>query len=198
MTDRLRKGGISCGLLLLFGMIILVLFLVSVGAYLSVGDRVQPVDAIVVLSGDEGDRVIEAADWFLKGYGQYLIITKTDNEEIGEQKTYSEKLMRIAVIQGVPQDSILFSEGMAGNTFEEAQAVLELVKIRNIRSILIITDTFHTRRAKLIFNRVFEGEDIEISIHGLKNSWYKPYNWFLSKDGWKQTISEFGGIFVLN
>jgi len=198
MISKLGKSGIGCGLLLLFGIITLVLFLVGVGAYLSVGDRVQPVDAIVVLSGDEGERVIEAAEWYSKGYGEYLVITKTDTEEIGEQKTYSENLLRIAIDQGVPQDSILFSEGMAGNTFEEAQAVLELVKIRNIKSILIITDTFHTRRAKMIFNRVFDGEEIEISIHAVKNSWYKPYNWFLSIDGWKQTISEFGGLFVLN
>ena len=33
-------------------------------SYLNVGDRVKPVDAIVVLSGDEGDRILEAVKWY--------------------------------------------------------------------------------------------------------------------------------------
>jgi len=196
MKKNQLKGCLILGLVGGLGIIIIILLLIGIGSYLSVGDRVKPVDAIVVLSGDEGERIKEASDWYLRGYGKYLIITKTDTEEIGEQKTYSEKLMRIAIESGVPQDSIIFTEEIASNTIEEARAVLMTAKIRNIHSILVITDPYHTRRANAIFDYEFQDQEIDTFIHGVRNSWYTPLTWFFQIAGWQQTISELGGLFV--
>lgn len=198
MNKNIFKGCLGLSLTIIIGFVFSIILLIAVGAFLSVGEKVNPVDAIVVLSGDEGERVKEASEWYLKGYGKYLIITKTDNEEIGENKTYSEKMMRIAVEMGVPQDSVLFSEGEASNTIQEANAVLILAKQRNLNSILVITDPYHTRRANIIFDHVFENQEISIFIHGVKNSWYQPFTWFFSVTGWEKTISELGGLFVIN
>jgi uncharacterized SAM-binding protein YcdF (DUF218 family) len=198
MDSKSIKKGVGCLFFFFLGILMVLLLLMGLGAYLSVDDTVHPVDGIVVLSGDEGQRMIEAAGWYAKGYAEYLLITKTVDEEIGEDKSYSQKLMRIAIEQGVPQDAILFTETMADNTQEEAAAVLDVVKKRNIRSILIITDPYHTRRAKKIFDQVFQHQEVAVSIHALENSWYQPYSWFFSLEGWRQTIAEFGGLFVLS
>ncbi len=197
MNKNFFKGCLGISVIILSGILIIFLILVGIGSFLSVGDPVKPVGAIVVLSGDEGERIKEASDWFLRGYGEYLLITKTDDEELGEQKTYSEKLMRIAIELGVPQDSILFSEGMASNTIEEAKAVLLVAKTRNIESILVITDPYHTRRADLIFDLVFKDQEIDTYVHGVRNSWYQPYSWFFRVLGWRVTISELAGLFFL-
>jgi len=197
MNKNFFKGCLGINVIILSGILIVFMILVGVGSFLSVGDPVKPVDAIVVLSGDEGVRITEASDWYLRGYGKYLLITKTDDEEIGEQKTYSEKLMRIAIELGVPQDSILFSEGMASNTIEEAKAVLLVAKTRNIKSILVITDPYHTRRADIIFDLEFKDQEIDTYVHGVRNSWYQPYSWFLKVSGWRVTISELAGLFFL-
>jgi len=197
MNKKFLNGCLGINVIILSGILIVFMILVGVGSFLSVGDPVKPVDAIVVLSGDEGVRITEASDWYLRGYGKYLLITKTDDEEIGEQKTYSEKLMRIAIELGVPQDSILFSEGMASNTIEEAKAVLLVAKTRNIKSILVITDPYHTRRADIIFDLEFKDQEIDTYVHGVRNSWYQPYSWFLKVSGWRVTISELAGLFFL-
>ncbi|PKO10847.1 MAG: hypothetical protein CVU40_04140 [Chloroflexi bacterium HGW-Chloroflexi-2] len=188
---------------LIFLLVILVVFilvwvgLIGAGAYLIVGDRVKPVDAIVVLSGDEGDRVEEAIKWYEKGYGKYLVITKTHTEDIGEGQTYSEKLMRIAIDAGVPADSMFVTAGESSSTIEEAMAVKVLAKQRNITSLLVITAPYHTRRTQMIFNREFKDSDIKVLVHPVEESWYKPLTWYLSPQGWRQTLAEYASLLLI-
>jgi len=162
-----------------------------------VGDRVKPVDAIVVLSGDEGDRVEEAIKWYEKGYGKYLVITKTHTEDIGEGQTYSEKLMRIAIDAGVPADSMFVTAGESSSTIEEALAVKVLAKQRNITSLLVITAPYHTRRTQMIFNREFKDSEIKVLVHPVEDSWYKPLTWYLSPQGWRQTLAEYASLLLI-
>jgi uncharacterized SAM-binding protein YcdF (DUF218 family) len=171
--------------------------LVGAGSYLIVKDRVKPIDAIVVLSGDEGERVKEAVKWYEKGYANNFVITKTHTEYIGEGRTYSEKLQRMAIDAGVPADSIFITDGEASTTAEEAQAVKILANQRNIHSILVITAPYHTRRARIIFNQEFKNTDMKILVHPVEDSWYKPINWYLSAQGWRQTFTEYGSLLVI-
>jgi len=171
--------------------------LILFGSFLIVGDKVKQVDAIAVLSGDEGERVNEAINLFFEGYGKYFVITKTDTEEIGENLTYSETLKRIAIDGGVASDSIFITSGQSTSTIEEAGAIKQLALQRNIQSILIVTAPYHTRRTKLIFSEVFKDSDILVSVHPVKNSWYNPLTWYFFADGWKLTLNEYGGLIYL-
>ncbi|MBW6472161.1 MAG: YdcF family protein [Anaerolineaceae bacterium] len=188
---------------LIFLLVIVVIFilvwvgLIGAGAYLIVGDRVKPVDAIVVLSGDEGERVEEAIKWYEKGYGKYFVITKTHTEDIGEGRTYSEKLMRIAIDAGVPADSMFVTAGEASTTIEEAMAVKVLANQRKITTILVITAPYHTRRTQMIFNREFKDSEIKVLVHPVEDSWYKPHTWYFSSQGWRQTLAEYASLLLI-
>ncbi len=181
---------------LLFAILIWVGF-VGAAAFLIVEDQVEPVDAIVVLSGDEGDRVNEAIKWYKNGYGENLVITKTHTEYIGEGQTYSEKLQRLAIDAGVPADSIYITDGESSSTVEEAQAVKILANQRNIHSILVITAPYHTRRTQIIFKDEFKDMDMKIIVHPVQDSWYRPINWYLSAQGWRQTFTEYASLLLI-
>jgi len=181
--------------LLLIGVCSLILFWAG-GSFLITGDRVRNVDAIVVLSGDEGARVKEASKLFRSGLAKYLIITKSDHEEIQENQTNSEKMMRIAINEGVASDSILFTNQEAEDTIGEAREVLAVAKQRQINSLLVITDPYHTRRTKIIFIHIFKGSEITTSVHGISDHWYKSHTWFLSLEGWRITVQEYASIFL--
>ncbi|MDO9088087.1 MAG: YdcF family protein [Anaerolineaceae bacterium] len=190
------------GCLIFFLVILLILVaiwfsMVGAASYLNVGDRVKPVDAIVVLSGDEGDRILEAVKWYKQSYGKYFVITKTHTEDIGEGRTYSEMLMRIAMEGGVPADSMLFTEGEASSTLEEARAIKILAQKRNIKSILVITAPYHTRRTMIIFDHEFFDTDIKVLVHPVEDSWYRPLTWYLSSEGWRQTLAEYASLFLI-
>lgn len=180
----------------IFGFLIWIGF-VGAASFLIVEDQVEPVDAIMVLSGDEGDRVNAGVQWYKNGYGKNFIITKTDNEYIGEGQTYSEKLQRMAIDAGVPADSIYITEGEASTTFEEAQAVKILANQRNINSILVVTAPYHTRRTRIIFADEFKDTDIKIIVYPVEDSWYRPISWYLSAQGWRQTFTEYASLLLI-
>lgn len=199
-NQKLKPFLQGCLILLLVILVVFILVwvgFIGAGAYLIVGDRVKPVDAIVVLSGDEGERVEEAIKWYEKGYGKYFVVTKTHTEDIGEGRTYSEMLMRIAIDAGVPADSILVTEGESSSTIEEAMAVKVVANQRNIYSILVITAPYHTRRTQIIFNREFKETEIKVLVHPVEDSWYKPLTWYLSSLGWRQTLAEYASLFLI-
>jgi uncharacterized SAM-binding protein YcdF (DUF218 family) len=165
-----------------------------IGGFLILGDNARPADALVILSGEEEERVQEAVYWYKENYAHYMVFTVTDSEDIGERGTHSQKLMRIAIDEGVPQDAMFLTEGEATSTIDEANAVLLLCKKRDIKSILVITSSYHTRRTKVIFEDIFKDSDISVRVHSVKDSWYQPWNWFLTEEGWQRTINEYGGL----
>jgi uncharacterized SAM-binding protein YcdF (DUF218 family) len=171
-----------------------VLSLPLIGGFLIQGDNASPADALVILSGEEGERVLEAVTWYKQNYGRYMVFTVTDSEDIGENKTYSQKLMRIAIDEGVPQDAMLLTDGEATSTVDEANAVLLLCKKRDIKSIMVITSSYHTRRTKVIFEDIFKDSEISVRVHPVEDGWYQPWNWFFTEEGWQKTIAEYGSL----
>jgi len=167
------------------------------GSFLVIGDKVVESDAIVVLSGDEGDRIKEASKMYLAGLAEYIVITKSDHEEIQENQTNSEKMMRVAIDEGVASDAILFTDQESGDTIDEANQVLLVARQRNLNSLFIITDPYHTRRTKIIFDKIFKNSGKTIFVRGISNHWYKSGNWFLSLDGWRLTLGEYGAMLLL-
>lgn len=195
-THGLAKGCLITGLILFVLPVLGYLILVMMGSFLINSETPWKANAIAVLSGDEGDRVIEAVDLYKKNNIQYFVITKTDQEDIGEGRTYSEALMRIAIDLKVHADSMFVTEGESATTFEEAQALLTLANKRNIQSYLVVTDPYHTRRTASIFNQVFANSGIEIRVYGIKNHWYDPFTWMFKLSGWKVTLGEYFSMFV--
>ena len=51
-------------------------------------------------------------------------------------------------------------------TFDEAEDALVLGKREKWKRIIIVTDEFHTRRAHLAFQKVFDGSEIEVQVAG--------------------------------
>lgn len=141
---------------LLLGVGLLILFLL--GNYLIVSDPIDRVDAIVVLSGGEKDRLPETAQLFLDGVSDSVIMTDTGLLSEGSE---SEAAIDPNVIKaydltqlGVPISNILVPKGVVGSTMDEAYAILELMQKQGMQSMIIVTDPYHSRRTKLIFENV--------------------------------------------
>ncbi len=199
VNSQNKKSGSACltvGLILLLSPILIYFLLTWAGSYLIKNEAGRPVDAIVVLSGDEGSRVEQAVELYQSEKIKYFVFTKTDQEEIGEDKTYSQSLMRIAIDLKVPSDSMLVTAGQSTSTEEEARALLTLAEQRNIQSYLIVTDPYHTRRTDLIFNAVFADTGIRTYVHAVQDHWYQPTTWMFKLSGWKLTVGEYLGMFA--
>jgi uncharacterized SAM-binding protein YcdF (DUF218 family) len=190
----------GCTGLFVAGLVGLVLFfalLVGMGRYLVVSDPLHEANAIVVLSGDSGGRMVETASLFKEQIAQVVILTQTGQpSDNGEIETPSNQAKRLdALDQGIPSDALLFTTVQSSSTVDEANAVLSLMNDKNMTSCIIVTDPFHSRRTRTVFNDVFKGSGIKVMVHPVSGHWYQASTWFLSRQGWTTTLLEYAKYF---
>jgi len=162
----------------------------GLGAFLITGDVLEPGDAVVVLGGGTEQRVTEAVHLVKEGYGHWLIITEPGEVAPGEGSG-SQVFRWVAILDGISPDVILITEKTAANTYQEATAVLATMQQHQLKSIIVVTDPFHTKRTQLIFRSVFAGSGLTVRVHPVPGHWYRSSTWFLSIAGWENTLREY-------
>jgi uncharacterized SAM-binding protein YcdF (DUF218 family) len=197
-TDRRQKnpcGCIAAGLI--GGVSFILLIWILMGNYLIASDPPKKVDAIVVLSGAESDRIPEAARLFKEGYSDTVILTDTGLSKTPTPGTEESpidpngiKAVELAGM-GVPISNIILPNNIVSSTVGEAEAVLDTMQRQGMDSAMIVTDPYHTRRAKIIFDRIFDGSGIQLRIQPVEGHWFRPFTWWLHPQGWKVTALEY-------
>jgi uncharacterized SAM-binding protein YcdF (DUF218 family) len=161
------------------------------GAYLIISSELQPATAIVVLSGGDESRMKQALQLYNENYAKMIILTETGQTTEGYTQLYSFDMRIVLLSHGIPSGNILITDSRVSSTRDEALAVKNLMISQQMKSAIIVTDPYHTRRALDIFKENFAGTDIKLSIQPVQNSWYNSRTWFLKFDGWKFTILEY-------
>ena len=154
-------------------------------------------DAIVVLGGSATykERAREAARLLLKGRSQRVLVTNDNmrgpwsNAEYRNPYFYERTLDEIKSA-GVPEKNVeLLLKPVAG-TYEEAQLVRQYAEENKLRSVLIVTSGYHSRRALWVFSRVFRDTGIRVGLIGVASG-IKPGTWWLSIEGWRRVPAEY-------
>lgn len=186
--ERPFKGFIlGCLGILLFALI-LYLGLVAIGAVLIVADPITRVDAVVVLSGDDGDRLALAIEMHERGLAPSLVITDTTRQA-------NRLLIQEAVAGGFPEDEIYVTDMQVGSTVDEAKAVRSFAQSRGWDSLMIVTDPYHSFRTRFIFRRELRNSNIEIFIRPVIGHWFRSPSWFLRLEGWQFAFLEITKFF---
>lgn len=162
-----------------------------IGNFLIVNMKLEHADAIVVLSGNDSSRLKTAAELYLDGYSENIILTNTGNN-FGEYNIpYTYHQVDLLKEYGVPEGALHFAEFVAKNTGQEATGIIEEMFALHAKSAIIVTDTWHTRRVKIIFSDSFGNTGINLQYHGSSEDEYHPYFWWSSSKGWKDVIGEY-------
>ena len=182
------KGVILGCLGILLSVVLLYLGLILIGAVLIVADPVTSVDAVVVLSGDDGDRLALAIDMHERGLAPSLVITDTNRRA-------NRLLIREAEVGGFPEDEIYVTDMQVDSTVDEAQAVRSFAQDRGWDSLMIVTDPYHSFRTRFIFRREIKGTGIEIYVRPVVGHWFRSTSWFLRPEGWQFAFLEITKFF---
>ena len=175
-------------LLIVVTPILIYLALVSLGAILIVADPIEPVDAVVILSGDDGDRLGMAGDMLARGYVRNLVITNTD-------PAANLRLARDAERLGFEREWIFITDLQVDSTLDEAQAVLNLAQSRGWSSLMVVTDPPHSFRTRLVFRWELRGSNLSISVRPVVGHWFQSGTWFFEREGWNYVFLEIGKLF---
>lgn len=144
----------------------------------------KPADAIVVLSGGSPARILEAVKLFKQGFAPQIILTKEAEEKyfkpLRKIGLLAEKdpafALEVAQKSGISEDKIHVLPKYVTNTAEEAAYVGEYAKSNGIKTILLVTSTFHTGRAKMTFEHF--NPEMTIISHGTKLETFAPKTWY--------------------
>ncbi|MDY6868547.1 MAG: YdcF family protein [Chloroflexota bacterium] len=166
-------------LLCLFSYIVLV----GIGGVLIVADPIQEVDAVVVLSGDDGDRLALAIEMHERRLAPNLVITNVED-------TVNQRLAAEAQAGGFAKNEIYITKLEVESTLDEALAVRELALQKGWTTLMVVTDPFHSFRARFIFRRELRGSGIKIAVHPVVGHWFRSPSWFFHAEGWQFVFLE--------
>ena len=171
---------LGVGLLVLAGLAVTLaltsgMLLEAAGRFLIVEDRLEPADAIVVLSGGRRDeRVRQAAALYRDGYAPVVILS--GGEEMAGI-SIPELQRRQALALGIPASALLF-EGESTSTAEQARALRPILEGRKARRALVVTSSYHTRRTRYVFRNVFRESSVDIRVYPVQQDFYNPVRWW--------------------
>jgi len=150
------------------------------GEYL-VLDRPESADALVVLAGDRNDcRFLRGLDLLRQGYAPRMLVDESSDMiffgrtavELEDQRLRSLDLKR---------DQARVCPIKSASTDEETRYVAKCLDADQIRSVLLVTSDFHTRRALSIFQRRLPRYHWSIAAcHDgsvFKQSWWQRREW---------------------
>ncbi|HEX8135947.1 MAG TPA: YdcF family protein [Pyrinomonadaceae bacterium] len=157
-------------------------------------------DAIVVLSGSGVylERAGRAAELWKQGRAPKVFLTR-DNERGGwseeEQRnpTFNERAVKELLREGVARDRIEVLPDAVASTYDEAVMLRRYAASNGLRSLLVVTSAYHSRRALWTMRRVFEGSGIEIGLEAVEPGQQSPRAavWWWHRLGWKTVALEY-------
>lgn len=162
-------------------------------------ERQTPVhsDVIVVLGGDlRGDRIITAAGLACQGYAPRILVS-------GSGPIYGRPESDLAVSFAVARgyDSKLFVPlgDQAHSTEEEASDVARELRHMGVHRFLLVTSSYHTRRAARIFRHV--APDLQFAVFPSPDPYFTVNGWWKSREGqktffteWTKTVANWLGV----
>lgn len=149
-----------------------------IGNYLIIQDKPKNVDMIVTSSGADY-RTDYAIELYTQGLGSKMFFTGGYSEK--NQRIEAEWSRRLALDAGAPDDSVIIDTSDVISTYQEALRLRSYLDAHPepITTIMIVTDPYHTRRAKWAYKTVF-GDQLKVRMvpvpferTNLSKTWWK-------------------------
>ena len=140
--------------------------------FLVVESRPDKADAIVLLGGESQARPIEAARLYMNGVAPLVFIIGT-----GDTPTNRRALIQA----GVPADRIMV-ETQSRSTLQNADFAKPLLEKAGVRHAVLVTSSFHARRALATFQQRIPG--VEFGVATSRIGWWDTPPGRLQEDEW--------------
>jgi uncharacterized SAM-binding protein YcdF (DUF218 family) len=172
-------------------------WLSALGGFLVNADEPFPAQMVVVPAGDgQGNRIRGAAELVRQGYAPRILVS-------GPAGWYGfhecDVAIRYAVKLGYPEDWFIALPHAGDSTREEAKIVLEELGRRQVRRFLVVTSTYHTRRARAVYRALAPAA--ELRVVAVADPYFTPAGWWRNRRGrkvfaleWQKTIAGWLGI----
>lgn len=167
---------------------------------LIVRSEVPRADALVVLGGSSTylERTRRAAEIFREGRASKVILTNDGqkggwSEEDQRNLFFVERAKQELELAGVPSEKIEILPQIVSSTYDEAQLLHEYVTAHQVKSLLIVTSAYHSRRAMWTLRHALAGNGITIGSEPASTGQQtpSPLFWWIQPQGWRMVAGEY-------
>lgn len=166
------------------------------GTLLVDADPTARADVIFLLNGDLDTRPAAAAELWKKGLAPAVAIARSESSravEMGLVPNVTDLAVAMLEKLGVPRESIIeipFPGGVT-STRDEALALRQWLAARPARSVLIVTNAIHTRRARRIFEKALNPGGVRLMMYGVADRRYRIERWWENEHGFLGVYNEY-------
>ncbi len=175
----------------IFILAIIVALFLNLGNFLDVTRKPLKSDLIVCLGGGGVERINTAIDLYDKNYS-----IKNDFLLMGDRHQAEWKIRANKKLYKKIKNINMSYTKKFKNTMEELKYIGEYMKLKHYKSILIVTDPYHSRRVKLLIQTFKKNLNFfstyTIASSGLK--WWNKYLFFLNEKSIIVSITEYAKI----
>lgn len=147
-----------------------------VDRWLIIQNQSRKADIIVCLGGGGGERLQKTYELYKKDFASLILIGDSGRSDPEVRKFFINIEKRFLVYKGVPPESILIDPN-TDSTFDEALHAKNYMDSHKLHSAIVVSDPYHMRRVKYIFNKVFRGSDINLLFVPAEAKWAKGPWW---------------------
>ena len=140
---------------------------------------------MAVSGGDTQARTAEAIRLYQNGWARFIVFSGAAADKTGPSN--AEAMRRQAVAAGVPDRAIL-TEELSETTRQNAKKTGQLLRQKNLDSIILVTSAYHSRRVALEFGQYVP--HIAMRSHPVATDKQWSDTWWLTPSGWQLTIEE--------
>jgi uncharacterized SAM-binding protein YcdF (DUF218 family) len=148
-----------------------------VASWLHEVDELRPADVIVVMGGESGYRVARAAALYREGIAPRVVVTGADPEPDHFITPSWEEWLVLLTRAGVPEDSLVVLHP-SESTYDDATLLRDHLLEAGLRSAVVITDPYHTRRSRWMIGRAFLGTDLSAAVVSSGARYFAPEAWW--------------------
>lgn len=164
----------------------------GLGEWLDVGVPLRPAQSVLILPGSEETRPFVAAGLIRAGYAKNALIPETrTNPDIQDGVAYAtaETTRQILLKRGISPANIVMLPGSSDSTFGDAQALSRYIEQTGDVDVLIVTNAFHSRRARWVFRQVLPSQVDRLRFYSAPNG-FDARVWWTSRAGRQAVLSE--------
>jgi len=168
---------------------------------LIVSEPLAGADALVVMAGGAsayGERLHHAAGLIRSGRGARVLLTDDGqrgywSRELQRNPTSVERASSVLERAGVPRDKIDILPGIVRGTIDEARAVKGYASTHGLRSLVVVTSPYHSRRALWTLRHELRGNGVIVGSDPVPMSPTapRPADWWIRRSGWQTVAAEF-------
>lgn len=161
--------------------------------WLDVGETPSCTDHVLLLPGEDSFRPVAAATMVKSGLAADVLIpqtTTTADMRDGLQPTTAELLKQVLQHRGIPPKKIVCLDSASQTTFDDACALAAFLENRPHDRVTVVTNAFHTRRARFIFRRVFGDAAQRFQFVSAPNPGFTERTWWQNRSSANTVLSE--------